>query len=1483
MPATVEGAFVLIDRASSTLDKIRQRADRTDRAVENLGDRLDKIGGNAQLRRMELAEREIANVGRSSQVAEQRVTRMGNAAQRVDRQVGGLGARIRELGATLMGLRAIMKPALFAAIGVAVGSLTQGISALTAGIVALGPKIVDLTGALGALPATIVGVGLAVATTKLAFKDLGEAMGGNREALRRLTPEARQFVDTLKSFRPVIRDLRRAAQGGLFPGLDAALQNLRRGAPMMERLLARMGRTLGRGAAGLAGRLTTAPMLRDLEALGNQGSTIVGRMIRGFGNLAEAIVDVARAAEPFTDWLSETVLGWTRYAREAAAAGRENGRLAVFFTRSRDALETFGRIAGNLWTTLRNIGRAARPLGEDLYDGLERASARWAAWSRSMQGQNRLARWFTEARAPLFAFFGLIADLGVAIATIDMTGLTGTMNALRDVVPDLKRGLEALAGFGPTLVAGLGQAVRLIANVTEAGGPLAMLFTALTNILGVVNDLIEQIPIFGSLLTAGVVLAGLARLRAGIAGLASSWGGVAAAATGAAAAQQAAATGASGAAAAAAAGSGAAAGGAAVAAGAAGAGRGAGGGVGGFRQRFNETAAARRSATLTAAGGGGMSPAAMAERTAARATLAGPSALGAALGGTALGAAYTARRGAGAGRTGAAAGVAGRGAGRAAGRVGMAALRFLPGMALLGGLLGAAQGTGGRGAGGLAQNTLSGITMGLFPSTASQDAGIAEQEQAGAGREQAAIVRGLGAADRVGGVRGQERGVEILRQEIELRKGATGAQAELRAQLEAELQVRRQTLRATRAQARAMRDATDIRRADRFTASIKEAFNIRARRFGTETAMKQMTGRMMANMRGMGREGRLAVARNTLSWAREQARQNPKLVGEVERLEARIKRSFGRQGEHVVIVNGRIFRNSQTAWKSISTTMIGEAERARLQTGQAFDQVYAKAIGALQDMGFSRAQARGLIKGSQSGNAGTRATANERAASGPLEGRAAEMYRGHDYSRGRQAHGGRVYAGGGRLGGFGLQDKVQIAPGNVAAPGELVANRHTEKRVDGMLRMFGTSLGREVGTETKPHGEAVDRGHSNAHALGGMLRFMYGGAAGRAPGAGGGNRWVPGGSTTAFARMLAGRFGLSLGSGYRDAATNARVGGSPTSDHMRGTPANPGAWDIPVSAYGPQAGLGDQLAAMARRLGVPQVLWRVADHFDHVHLGFGGGTSRIGAVGAGGAAGAGIMGGIAIPEIAVPATGGAGAPGALAAAAANVITQGMNQRLQAIGAAMGPAPTGGGAAAPAGQVRRWLETALRHTGHYSEANLNALYGRAMQESGGNPNAINNWDSNARAGYPSQGLLQTIPQTFAAYRDPSIPGGITDPIANTVAAINYMMARYGHIVGSNGKGYALGGRVPEMAGWFAEGGTVTASRPTLLGIGESGTETAVITRGSGGGRGGVRIENITVHNHRPGDIRDQIKREVDQAFSELGATLGSMSQEQEVLG
>jgi hypothetical protein len=67
----------------------------------------------------------------------------------------------------------------------------------------------------------------------------------------------------------------------------------------------------------------------------------------------------------------------------------------------------------------------------------------------------------------------------------------------------------------------------------------------------------------------------------------------------------------------------------------------------------------------------------------------------------------------------------------------------------------------------------------------------------------------------------------------------------------------------------------------------------------------------------------------------------------------------------------------------------------------------------------------------------------------------------------------------------------------------------------------------------------------------------------------------------------------------------------------------------------------------------------------------------------------------------------------------------------------------------------------------------------MAESGGNPRAINTWDSNALRGTPSRGLMQTIPSTYSAYVHPRMAGRpITDPVANITAGVRYMVDRYG---------------------------------------------------------------------------------------------------------
>jgi hypothetical protein len=77
------------------------------------------------------------------------------------------------------------------------------------------------------------------------------------------------------------------------------------------------------------------------------------------------------------------------------------------------------------------------------------------------------------------------------------------------------------------------------------------------------------------------------------------------------------------------------------------------------------------------------------------------------------------------------------------------------------------------------------------------------------------------------------------------------------------------------------------------------------------------------------------------------------------------------------------------------------------------------------------------------------------------------------------------------------------------------------------------------------------------------------------------------------------------------------------------------------------------------------------------------------------------------------------------------------------------------------QDKAWVATIIQH------------------ESGGNPNIVNDWDSNAARGTPSKGLMQTIDPTFNSHKLPGY-NDIYNPVHNIIAGVRYAISRYGSI-------------------------------------------------------------------------------------------------------
>lgn len=154
-------------------------------------------------------------------------------------------------------------------------------------------------------------------------------------------------------------------------------------------------------------------------------------------------------------------------------------------------------------------------------------------------------------------------------------------------------------------------------------------------------------------------------------------------------------------------------------------------------------------------------------------------------------------------------------------------------------------------------------------------------------------------------------------------------------------------------------------------------------------------------------------------------------------------------------------------------------------------------------------------------------------------------------------------------------------------------------------------------------------------------------------------------------------------------------------------------------------------------------------------------------------------------------------------------------------------------------VSRWAGLVLQVLGLLGQPAglLAGVLRRIRMESGGNPNAINLWDSNAAAGHPSMGLMQVIQGTFNAFAGPFRGLGILNPLANIFAGLNYALHRYS----------SIGAIDPLVRPTGYDSGGVLRPGLTLAYNGTRKPE-AIFTQEQLAGMGGVYIDKLIVEGN-----------------------------------
>lgn len=183
-----------------------------------------------------------------------------------------------------------------------------------------------MAGAVGVSAVALSGLGDGLdSLNKYQLEPTDENLRAMRAEMEKLGPAAQQFVEYLDSITPQLKAIQMTARAGLFPGLEDGIDSLLDRGPEVREVVSDIALTLG-----------------DLARSGGE----------------------ALSSERFDDFF--------RYLQNDAGP----------------LLSAFGRTVGNVFEGLANMFVGFAPTTRDFSEGLERMTADFARWSRSLESND---------------------------------------------------------------------------------------------------------------------------------------------------------------------------------------------------------------------------------------------------------------------------------------------------------------------------------------------------------------------------------------------------------------------------------------------------------------------------------------------------------------------------------------------------------------------------------------------------------------------------------------------------------------------------------------------------------------------------------------------------------------------------------------------------------------------------------------------------------------------------------------------------------------------------------------------------------------------------------------------------------------------------------------------------------------------------------------------------------------------------------------
>lgn len=416
----------------------------------------------------------IKEMHRAGRETEQAIDRVDRAAARgsasIDRYSGRLGLIVRSLAA--VGPAAV--PITTATVPAITGLATQlGFAATAAGVSVL----------------AFQGVGDALkAVRKAELEPTVANLEKAREAMQQLSPAGRDLVGQLREMAPAFREIRDAAQGGLFPGVVEGLDSLEDLLPRVERIVSVVADATGDLFAAGVSELASDEWADYFDFIESEARPQLVALGHTVGNLTKGLAEMWMASDPLIDDFTRGLLEASRTFEDWAEGLEESEDFQEFLDYVRDngpqVLDTLGSIGD----ALLEIVEAASPLGGPVLVVLEAFADTIATIADSPIGSPLLAAVAaTSALTLVTRTFGTVGATAWAQNVRGANGYVAAMGAAQRASTVTKAGIAALAISSQESLTGIdatNTAMGVFAGAV-VGGPWG---AAIGGAIGLVQD-----------------------------------------------------------------------------------------------------------------------------------------------------------------------------------------------------------------------------------------------------------------------------------------------------------------------------------------------------------------------------------------------------------------------------------------------------------------------------------------------------------------------------------------------------------------------------------------------------------------------------------------------------------------------------------------------------------------------------------------------------------------------------------------------------------------------------------------------------------------------------------------------------------------------------------------------------------------------------------------------------------------------------------